>query len=122
MRFKYLTLALALTLAAGAGACASTSRNASADRATPQAGPTTLRVVNQRFLDMDVYVLSQNGSRLRLGTATGNSTAHLVIPKSVIFGTTELRFVADPIGGPGASLSQSILVTPGDQVTLTITP
>lgn len=121
MRFKNFALALALVLIAGPGACRRSAAHAAAEAANP-AGPTTLRVVNQRFLDMTVYVLPQVGARLRLGTATGNSTTMLTIPSQLIFGTTQLRFVADPIGGPGASLSQSILVTPGDQVTLTITP
>lgn len=119
MRYKFLTLSLAFGLLVGVGACQRTGPNGAA---TPANAVTTLHVVNQRFLDMTVYVLPQNGSRMRLGIATGNSSTNLVIPSSVIFGTSQLRFVADPVGGPGASLSQSILVTPGDQVTLTITP
>lgn len=120
MRFKTLAVSLTLSLLLGVGACSHNSRSNSR-AATPRAA-STLQVVNQRFLDMDVYVLPQNGARLRLGTATGNSTTNMRIPSSVIFGTTQLRFVADPVGGPGASLSESILVVPGDQVTLTITP
>ncbi len=120
MRFKFLTLALALGLVLGGTACKTMSNRGGASAQANET--TTLRVVNQRFLDMNVFVLPQTGARLRLGTATGNSTSTLVIPSSAIFGTSQLRFVADPIGGPGASLSQSILVTPGDQVTLTITP
>ncbi len=122
MRFKTLVLSLTLGLLVGVGACRPNSRSGSGTAATPRNAATTLQVVNQRFLDMDIYVLPQNGPRLRLGTATGNSTTNMRIPASVIFGTTQLQFVANPIGGAGASLSQSILVVPGDQVTLTITP
>lgn len=121
MRSKLLTLSLAFGLLVGVGACHRNgmANNGAAARAN---SVTTLRVINQRFLDMVVYVLPQNGVRLRLGNATGNSSTVLTIPSSVIFGVSQIRFVADPIGGAGASLSQSILVTPGDQVTLTITP
>lgn len=120
MRFKTVALSLTLSLLAGVGACRHNPRSDSG-LATARA-PSTLQVVNQRFLDMDVYVLPQNGPRLRLGTATGNSTTNMRIPSGIIFGTTQMRFVADPVGGNGASLSESILVVPGDQVTLTITP
>ncbi len=120
MLSRFLTLSLALGLVVSGSACQPTGRARGA--ATPANAVTTLRVVNQRFLDMDVYVLPQSGARMRLGTATGNSSTNLVIPSQAIFGTTQLRFVADPVGGRGASLSESILVTPGDQVTLTITP
>ncbi|MGI9091461.1 MAG: hypothetical protein ACR2GG_10205 [Gemmatimonadaceae bacterium] len=122
MRSKFLTLTLALGLVMGGTACKTMSNRGGSGASAQANATTTLRVVNQRFLDMNVFVLPQTGARLRLGTATGNSSSTMVIPSSVIFGTSQLRFVADPIGGPGASLSQSILVTPGDQVTLTITP
>ncbi len=122
MRSKFLALTLAFGLVMGGTACQTMSHRGRRGAATRANATTTLRVINQRFLDMNVFVLPQAGSRLRLGTATGNSTTNLVIPSSVIFGVSQLRFVADPIGGPGASLSESILVTPGDQVTLTITP
>lgn len=83
--------------------------------------PTTLRVVNQGFLDMNIYVL-RGAQRLRLGTATGNATTRLTIPASLIFGATSLQFRADPIGGPRASVSQEITVSAGDEVTLQIPP
>jgi hypothetical protein len=35
---------------------------------------------------------------------------------------TPLRFIADPIGGNRASVSQEITVVPGDTVVLTIPP
>ncbi|HEV2642397.1 MAG TPA: hypothetical protein VGT98_06810, partial [Candidatus Elarobacter sp.] len=83
---------------------------------------TTLSVVNQAYLDMNVYVLRDGGQRIRLGTATGNQTTVLTIPSDVLFGPTPLRFVADPIGGTRASVSTSILVNPGDQVEMRIPP
>lgn len=122
MKLKSLALALATCSMVAVSACRSTSAAAAGDAATPSQQATTLRVVNQRFLDMTISVVPRSGAPLRLGNATGNATTTLRIPDHVVFGTTQLRFVADPIGGPGASVSQSILVTAGDQVTLTIPP
>jgi hypothetical protein len=83
--------------------------------------PTRLRVENQAFLDMTIYVY-RNSQRIRLGTATGNSVTRLTIPANLIFGATPLRFQADPIGGNRAPISSEITVAPGDEVVLTIPP
>jgi len=110
---------VALVAVAGAGtAC----RRTSPDQSATPTPVTVLEVQNQRFLDMNVYVLAPTSARIRLGTATGNGTTRMVIPSNLIFGTTPLRFVADPIGGRVASVSTSISVLPGDTVTMTIPP
>src|SRR4051812_9665168 len=56
--------------------------------------PTILRVENQAFLDMNIYLV-QSSQRIRLGTATGNTTTKFTIPKGLIFGATSLAFYAD---------------------------
>jgi hypothetical protein len=83
--------------------------------------PTYLRVENQAYLDMTIYVY-RSSQRIRLGTATGNSVTRLRIPENLIFGATPLRFQADPIGGSRSPISSEITVTPGDEVVLTIPP
>jgi hypothetical protein len=40
----------------------------------------------------------------------------------MVSGLTPLRFIADPIGGRRASVSQEITVSPGDTVVMTIPP
>ena len=85
------------------------------------APPTYLKVENQAFLDMNVYVY-RSSQRIRLGTVNGNSTTRMRIPSNLLFGSTPLRFQADPIGGNRASISQEISVSPGDEVMLTIPP
>lgn len=80
---------------------------------------TTLRVDNQAFLDMTIYVV-QGGQRIRLGNAGGSSITMLTIPSYLIFGSTTLRFIADPIGGQRLPVSSDIQVSKGDQVMLTI--
>lgn len=91
----------------------------------PPPGPearTTLKVQNQGFPDMTIYVLRSSGQRIRLGTVTGNTTQILVIPSYVLTGPTALRFLADPVGSNRAPISQEITVAPGDDVELIIPP
>lgn len=83
--------------------------------------PTTLRVENQSFLDMTIYLIA-GAQRVRLGMATGNSTTTLRIPQQYVFGASSLRFLADPIGSNRTPISESITVTPGDEVGLVIPP
>jgi hypothetical protein len=106
-------------LCAALGACASGSR---ADQARRQAAQprTTLRVDNQNFLDMTIYVVWP--SRVRLGLAPGKSTTTFVIPPIVVGQGNTLRFLADPIGSRARPVTDEIVVSPGDEVTLMIPP
>jgi hypothetical protein len=114
--------AMLLTAAVGcltlAVAC---STNQEPDPMAEPVPPTRLRVENQAFLDMTIYVY-RSSQRIRLGVANGNATTRFTIPANLIFGATPLRFQADPIGSNRTSISQEITVTPGDEVTLTIPP
>ena len=107
--------AAALALAALA-ACYGKGKNAPEPVAR-----TTVRVVNQGFLDRNIFVL-RGGERVRLGTVPGNSSQTLTIPAVVMQGITSLRFIADPIGGNAPPATEEITVTPGDQIVLTIPP
>jgi hypothetical protein len=107
---------IGLVLFAGA-ACAHTSY-------MPQEAPqrTVLKVENQGFPDMNIFVLPETSNRIRLGTVTGTSNAYFTLPDNIIRGTRELRFQALPIATPRGPVSQSIVVTPGDTVVLPIPP
>jgi hypothetical protein len=110
------TTVLALGAALGT-ACARTSH-------VPQDAPqhTVLKVENQGFPDMNIFVLPESSNRVRLGTVTGTSNAYFTIPDYLLHGIRELRFQALPIATPRGPVSQSIVVTPGDTVVLTIPP
>ena len=82
---------------------------------------TTVKVENQNFLDMDVYVIRE-GQRIRLGMAGGHSTQVFTIPDDLVRSAPQLRFELHPIGGRGNSRTETIAVVPGDQVVLTIPP
>jgi hypothetical protein len=109
-----LTLALGLTLGA---ACARSSH-------VPQDAPlrTVLKVENQGFPDMNIFVVPEGSNRVRLGTVTGNSNGYFTLPEYLLRGTKALSFQALPIATPRGPISQSIIVTPGDTVVLTIPP
>lgn len=83
--------------------------------------PTYVKVENRAYLDMNIFVY-RSSQRMRLGTANGNGTARFIIPGSLLFGATPLRFVADPIGSNRAPISEEITVAPGDEVQLVIPP
>ena len=82
---------------------------------------TTVKVDNQAYLDMTIYVM-RGAERVRLGLASGASSSTFVIPADVMRGTSVLRFVADPIGSSRASISEEINVRPGDEVVMQIPP
>jgi len=82
---------------------------------------TILKVDNQSFNDMRIYVI-QGGQRIRVGTANGKNTSTFKLPKSVISGFTTIRVEAVPIGGNGASISEEISIIPGDELELRISP
>ena len=118
---RHLAVALA-SVAAVAGASIVACRSGKPAEAPAPTEPTTVRVENQGFADMVIYVVQPNGQRYRLGEVTGSSTKVLQIPSNFIFGATPLRFLADPIGGRRTPVSESVTVLPGDQVVLTIPP
>jgi hypothetical protein len=89
--------------------------------AAPEAG-ATLTVENQGFTDMTIYAVSGTTGRVRLGQVTGNTTQHLSIPGYLVQSGGTLRFIADPIGGARRPVSDELLVSPGDSLTLTIPP
>jgi hypothetical protein len=113
---KSRSIAFALVLL-GITACNAYSRGSTID----QNQRTVLQVDNQGFLDMDVFA-ARSVERMRLGIAPGNSKTNFTIPHSLVSGLTTLHFIADPIGGRRASVSQEITVAPGDTVLLTIPP
>lgn len=105
----------ALLVAAAVG-CASAPRN----EADELARRSTVTVDNQSFSDMTVYVT--RGQRVRLGTAQGKAKTVFTIPRSLVGGTSTLRFIADPIGSSRQSVSEEIAVSEGDEVGLMIPP
>jgi hypothetical protein len=114
MKVRSISVVLLLLCVA---ACASLSRGSSSD----QSQPAVLEVDNRGFLDMDIFA-ARSAQRVRLGTANGTGKTYFNIPSFLVSGVTSLRFIADPIGGNRASVSQEITVASGDTVVLVIPP
>ena len=114
---RRLALPLML-LALVAAACGPRSRSS---RPPAAVEPAYVRITNQSWLDMNVYVL-RSSQRIRLGTVSANQTQRFRLPQNLVFGATPLRFLADPIGSSRTASSFEIVVSPGDEVTLTIPP
>jgi hypothetical protein len=83
---------------------------------------TRVRVENQAFLDMNVYVIGDGGGRTRLGTVTGNTNQEFVIPAYIVGPANSVRFLIEPIGSNRSPISNSLSIRPGQTVTLTIPP
>jgi hypothetical protein len=98
-------------------ACAGRSQ----DNAPEPTETAMVQVENQGFTDMVVYAVN-GGQKIRLGLATGHSTKAFTIPRYLVRGAGTIRFLADPIGGNRAPISEEMTVQPGDLVTLTIPP
>lgn len=85
-----------------------------------QAKSVLLTVTNQNWLDVDVFVIRAD-TRYRLGAVTGNNSATLSIPASLV-AHGEVRLMADPIGSDDVYVSEAIAVTPDQQLQLTVAP
>ncbi|NLG63730.1 MAG: hypothetical protein GX539_15950 [Candidatus Cloacimonetes bacterium] len=105
--------ALALVLVAGACASGGGQRDET---------PTYVTVDNQSRYDMTIYVVRDNGQRIRIGRVSSVSEERLQIPSYLLFGITNLRFLADPLAAQGTPISNTIAVVPGEEIHLTIPP
>ena len=111
MRIALLALAL---VSVGCG------RAAKPGSAEPDA-KTTVKVVNQSVLDMDVFVVS-DVQRIRLGLIGGGATQVFTIPPDIVRSSPQVRFELHRIGSRANPRTETISMFPGDQVELVIPP
>lgn len=117
MRTRFLSILALLVLAAG---CTPSRQPGSV---APGNQGATLRVENQAWLDMTIYVVqSGGGARTRLGMVSATSRADLRIPGTAVGLGRSVRFIADPIGNQQTASSFEMYVRPGQRVTITIPP
>ena len=110
-KLKWLAIAAAIVFVP---ACASS-------KGAEERARTFIEVDNQALADMTVYVF-RGSQRVRLGMATGLRRSTFTLPQGIVFGTTTLRFQADPVGGSATPISEAISVTEGETVVLRIPP
>lgn len=106
-----------LGAAALLAACASGKNRVSSGL---QPKPISLTVVNQNWLDVDVFAI-RGTTRYRLGAVGGNSSATLSIPASLTL-HGDLQLMADPIGSDDIYVTEKIAVAPDATVELTVAP
>ena len=71
-----------------------------------------LHVESRYSSDFVVYVLS-GGIRTRLGTTSGPSSRTFAIPKRVFDGVSQIRLVAELIGGPVSGSGERTAISSG---------
>ena len=99
-------------LAVLAGGCAH-GKAASGDDESIE--PASVRVTNNNWSDMNIYVL-RGSDRRRLGTVSSNSSTVFRLPNSVLIGGSDIRLLADPIGSSRTYVSPTLLIGPGHVV------
>ncbi|MEP6730346.1 MAG: hypothetical protein ABJE10_06900 [bacterium] len=85
---------------------------------TNQPDRILLNVKNDNFLDMDIYALS-SGLPSRIGTVSGVNSAHFALDPT-LYGASDFRIVATPIGGNGRASSGPLVVSRGQTIEFTI--
>ncbi len=111
---KWLSLLplLVLVLASCAG------KRKEATRPLP-AGPTSLRVENNNWLDVTIYVV-HDGQRSRVGAATAARTTDLSIPPTMLGQLGAIQLIADPVGSSQAIASPTVVVKAGMRLVWTL--
>ena len=75
----------------------------------------TVTVVNRNWHGMRVYAVIEGVSH-RLGTVSGLSERRLRLRRAWVGFSAELEIVAVPIGRRGATITQRMLIFPGDEL------
>lgn len=117
LRTKLTLLMLSAGISMGAIACGGNAPAGQVDPATP----SVLSVENQSLNDMRIYVW-RGGQRIRLGTVNTGQTADFKLPRAVLAGAASVRVLAEPIAGRRASISEEIMIQPGDKISMRILP
>ncbi len=103
-----------------AAACSHAARSAPPTNPTTEAA-ATVKVVNDNVLDMNVFVVS-SGQRFRLGSVNGGHTEVFTLPRAIVHYSTQLVFEIRSIGNASVETTETMSVSPGDQITLLIPP
>jgi len=96
----------------------------------PVAGPdpdaaeqTRARIENRASVDMDVYLIRNDGQRLRLGFVAGGETSTFALPATLTAGAMSIRFEARPVRRSGQTVtSEPFGVSRGEEITWSISP
>jgi hypothetical protein len=78
-----------------------------------------LKIANHNWLDVIIYVI-RDGQPSRVGIANASSSASFTLPSWMLGQGRELRLWGHPIGGTGGTLTESVVVQPGQWIEWTL--
>jgi len=78
-----------------------------------------LEIANHNWLDVIIYVV-HDGQRTRVGTANASSSASFTLPGRMLGVGREIRLWGHPIGGTGGTLTETVVVQPGQWIEWTL--
>ncbi len=88
------------------------------------ARPTALRIRNDNWQDVRVYMINGSGvATVRVGTVSAVSSARIRLKGSVlreIRSRGSIRLLLRPFGSRAGFVTQVVLVQPGDEIRLTV--
>lgn len=82
--------------------------------------PVRVRVENQNWRAIHVYAVA-GGQIESLGQLSSQQTETYEVPATILGSRQEIRLFADPIGSHEGTLSDPVLIHPGDLVEWTLT-
>jgi len=111
-------LLLPLFLAATACRHAAPEPRSAVAPADPNAD-VPLEIDNHNWLDVIIYVV-RDGQASRVGIANASSSASFSLPVRMLGQGREIRLWGHPIGGTGGTLTESVVVQPGQWIEWTL--
>jgi len=112
------TLVLMAGVVATMVGCATGGGYPGLEQQEPESRSVLLRVQNNNWHDMRVYVISESGRSTRVGMVTGLSQGILRIRAPIQYGST--RVLLRPVGTRATYLTQPILLHPGASAELIV--
>lgn len=109
---------LAPVALASLAACGSAKKR----RGPVEPDSATLEVSSNYIGPVDVFVLRDNGLRVRLASNVGSRVQRVVLGPTIIGGAASIRIIAVPIADRGVASTGAIVVRPGNTVEFTVAP
>jgi len=109
-------LATATALSPTAGAAQQSGKETESSRAEQ----VSVRVDNNNWLDVHVYAVASGAPMRSLGLVTSNTSVVFHLPATVTLAGTDLRIVADPVGGNELYVSNPVMADPESEVVVTL--
>jgi len=109
---------LLLLAVAAVPACHHAQRDAEPD---PEMAPVDvpLEIDNHNWLDVIIYAV-HDGERSRVGIANASSQSSFVLPARLMGQGHEVRLLGHPIGGTGGTITETVVVQPGQYIEWTL--